>query len=56
MEMTQDNDVIDYTGLIYVENDSELSRPIRLSTVHDENHTRQQCDRSYKCGLYRKQL
>ena len=38
-------------GVLYVKNETGLSRPIELGTVYDENQTKQQHDQSYKCGL-----
>lgn len=38
----QDNNVIDHIGLAYVENNIELSRPIKSGAVYDE--TRQDND------------
>lgn len=32
----QDNDVTDRRGLVYVEKDTKLSRPIRLGVVYGE--------------------
>lgn len=32
----QDKDMIDYIGLVYAKNDTELSGPIRPSMVSDE--------------------
>ena len=37
MKTTQDNDVSDHTGVISIEYDIELSRPITLSVVYDED-------------------
>ena len=33
----QDNDMTDCIGTIYVENETELSWPIKLGVVYDEN-------------------
>ena len=33
----QDNDVTDHIGLVYIENDIELSRTIGSSAISDEN-------------------
>lgn len=35
METRQNNDMVHRTGVIYVENDNELSWPIRLGVVYD---------------------
>ena len=44
MKTRQDNDVIDYKGIVYVKNEVELSWLIELSAVYDENQTRQRHD------------
>ena len=44
MKTTQDNYLIDHTGMLYAKNDIELLWPIWLSAVHEENKTRQLCD------------
>ena len=36
MKMTQDNNLIDRTSVVYAENDTELSWSIRLGVVRDE--------------------
>ena len=41
----QDNDMIKGTGIVYVENDIELSVLIGSSVVYDENQIRQWRDR-----------
>ena len=33
----EDNDVSDHIGVVYIKNDIELSWPIRLGVVLDEN-------------------
>ena len=38
-ETRQDNDVTDRTGLVYVETEIELSVPIWVGVVCDENQT-----------------
>lgn len=53
MKTREDNNVIDYTGQVYIEIETKLSRPI-WPRVCDENHTRQQNDRSYRYSLRRK--
>ena len=45
----------DSTGTVYAENETELSWSIRPSVDCDENHIKQWCDKSYKCGLRWKQ-
>ena len=42
----EDNDVIDHIGVVYIKNDIELSWPIGLSVICDENYTGQRCDES----------
>lgn len=37
MKMIEDNDVIDYTGVVYLKNDIEQSWTIRWGTVYDIN-------------------
>ena len=54
MKTKQDNDMTNRINLVYVEIEIELSIPIWPSAVFDENQTRQQRDRSYKCGLCKK--
>ena len=53
MKTTQDNDVSDHTGVISIEYDIELSRPITLSVVYDEDEIRQQRDQLYMFALCR---
>ena len=36
----QDNDVIGFIGVVYIENDIELLRSIRPGIVYDQNLTR----------------
>ena len=38
------NDVIDGTSPLYVENENERSCLIQQDMVYDDNQTRQQCD------------
>ena len=40
--------------IVYDENGTKLSWPIRQSAIYDENKIGQQCDQLYKCGIYRK--
>ena len=40
----QDNDMIDRTSVVYVENDIELLWPIESGVDCDENHIEQLCD------------
>ena len=54
MKTRQDNEVIDYKGIVYVKNEVKLSWLIELSAVYDENQTRQWCDQSYRCDLLQK--
>ena len=42
------------TMLAYAKTKIELSRPIWLVAVYDENHTWQQRDQSYRCNQHRK--
>lgn len=51
----EDNNLIDYTGVVYAENDIELSWPIELGVDYDENHIEQLCEWLYRCSLCRKQ-
>ena len=51
----QDNDVTDCIGLVYSEIETELSRPIWLGVVYDENQIEKWHDWLYKCGIHRKQ-
>ena len=37
----QDNDVIDHTDVVYIENETELSWLIGLGTIYDENQIAQ---------------
>ena len=48
----QDNDVTNRIGLVYAEIEFELSRPIWLFKVYDENQTRQRQDQSYRYDLH----
>ena len=41
MKIRQVNDVIDCTSAIYIENEIELSWPIGLGAICDENQIRQ---------------
>ena len=41
----QDNDVIDHTDVVYIENETELSWLIGLGTIYDENQIAQWRDR-----------
>ena len=45
----------DYIGLAYAKNDIDLSGPIGLGVVYDENQTRQWCEKLNKCSLCWKQ-
>ena len=44
MKTRQDNDVTNCTGMVYAENEIELSWPIRSNIDCDENHIGQLCD------------
>ena len=44
MKVRQDKDVTDCIGTLYVDNEIELSRPIRQGMVYDEDIIGQQCD------------
>ena len=41
----QDNNVIDHTDVVYIENETELSWLIGLGTIYDENQIAQWRDR-----------
>lgn len=43
-KVRQDKDVADRIGTLYVDNEIELSRPIRQGMVYDEDIIGQQCD------------
>ena len=49
-----DDNMIDWTGALNIENESELSWSIGLGAVCYENQTGQQHDRSYESFLRRK--
>ena len=51
MKTKHDNDVINFTSVVYIENDMELSWSIRPSAIYDKNLRGQQCDQLYKCDL-----
>ena len=51
MKTRQDNDMIDYRGAVYIENDIKLSWFIKLGAICDEHQTWQRRDRLYRCGL-----
>lgn len=51
MKNKQENVVTDCTGVVYTENETELSWSIEPSAVCDENQIGQWKDQSYKCGL-----
>ena len=55
MKTSNDNSMINHTGVVYAENDTKLSRPIRPGAIYNENQTGQQHDQSYRYGLQRKQ-
>ena len=41
MKTKQDNDVIEHTSMVYIENNSELSWPIKPGVVCEENCTKE---------------
>ena len=47
MKTRQDNDVIDYTSLVYTKKETELLWPIGLGAICGENQIRQRRDWSY---------
>ena len=53
MKTRHDNYMIDRTSVISIEYDIELSRPIELCTIYDENKIGQWYDRLYTCDLRR---
>lgn len=53
-ETRQNNDIIDHTSVVYVENDTELSWLIGPSIVCNENQTGQWRDPLYRFTLRRK--
>ena len=55
MKMEEDKDMTDRISLPYVENEIELSWPIRLSVKHDENQIEQWRHWSRRCCLHWKQ-
>ena len=46
--------MINLTGAVYVENETELLWPIQKGVFNDENKIEQWRDWSYKCNLWRK--
>ena len=44
MKTRQDNDMTDHTGVVYAENNNELSSSIKSGADCDENQIRQLCD------------
>ena len=48
----QDNNITDHIGMVYADTETELSVPIWPTMIYDENHTEQQRDRLYRCGLH----
>lgn len=47
----QDNDLTDRIGMVYTENETEMSLSIELGAVGDENQTGQWPAWSYRCDL-----
>lgn len=43
----QENDMADHIGLVYVEIETQLSIPMWLGAIYDENQTGKRLDRSY---------
>lgn len=54
MKIRHDNDVTDYTSVISIEYDNQLSRLIRQCVVYDEDEIRQRYDQSYRSVLCQK--
>ena len=52
MKIKQDNNVINRTGAVYVENKTKLLWLIGLGVIYDKNQIRQWCDWSYKCDIH----
>ena len=44
MKTSQDNNIIDYIGMVYAKNDTELSWPIGPDAVCFKNQTKQRRD------------
>ena len=55
MKTRWENNVIDHTSAIHTENKTELSWPIGLGVICDENQIGQQRDRLYRYDLRQKQ-
>lgn len=53
MKTKHDNDLTNRISAVYIENYTELSRPIRLGTIYTKMRE-QRCDQSDKSGLCRK--
>ena len=51
MKTRLDNYMTDHIGLVYAKNDIELSRPIGLGAVCDNNQTGQWRDWSYRYNI-----
>lgn len=51
MKRAHDNDINDCIGVVYAENDTELSWPIRSDVVYDENQIGELHDELFKYGL-----
>lgn len=50
----QDNDMIDFIGVVHVETETELLGPIEPSMVSYQNETGQQHGQWYRCDLHQK--
>ena len=55
MKRRQDNDVIDHTGVSFIEYDTKLSRSIGQYAGYDEDETKNRFDLSYNYVLLQKQ-
>ena len=44
----------DYISVVYAKKDTELSWPIRLGVIHDENYKGQLHDELFRCDLHQK--
>ena len=52
MKTRQDNNMTYHTGMVYIENDTELLWLIRPGVGCDEDQTRQQREWSCRCSLH----
>ena len=55
MKMSHDNDVTNCISPFHAKNKTKLLCLIRQGMVYDLDHTRQQCDWSYRYGLHQNQ-